>query len=166
MKIVDTGDARYVDIRIAMNEARGERVAMPSAAGKAPATGGGPAVARDGGLADILYPRGGRPAPQGEAPAPGRTVPDFGGGADAGATDFDQVFQRAEERLRDMERALREPARVVITLGGPARTAAAPGPAIEVAAPYRSPLRSAGMAAASYAGPGRGARSAIIDIEI
>lgn len=168
MKISDTGEARYVDIRISVNGTRVERVAMPPASGTTPAAEGGSVMARDAGLADILYPRDGRHslAPHGESPVPDRITSDPGGGVDAEATDFDQVFLRAEEKLREMERALREPARVVITLGVPARPTAASGPASEVAAPYRSPLRTAGMAAASYAVPGRSARSAIIDIEI
>ncbi|SFJ99402.1 hypothetical protein SAMN04488082_11172 [Desulfomicrobium apsheronum] len=158
--LLEAGDARYVDIRISMSDAQREIVSV-TPAGRAPAGADGATVVRDGGLADILYPQGGR-----QTPAPGRTAPDLSGGKGAEPPDFEQVFTRAQEQLRDMERTLREPARVVITLGGPARTAVPPGPASEVAAPYRSPLRTAGMAATSYAGPGRGARSAIIDIKI
>lgn len=156
----EAGDAQYVDIRISMSDAQREIVSV-TPAGRAPTGSDGATVVRDGGLADILYPQGGR-----QTPASGRVAPDLAGGEEADAPDFEQVFLRAQEQLRDMERTLREPARVVITLGGPARTAVPPGPASEVAAPYRSPLRTAGMAAASYSGPGRGARSAIIDIKI
>lgn len=143
-----------------MNDAQREIVSV-TPAGRAPAGGDGATVIRDGGLADILYPQGGR-----QVPMPGRAAPDHASGEEAKAPDFEQVFLRAQEQLREMDRATREPARVVITLGGPARKVAAPGPASEVAAPYRSPLRTTGMAAASYSGPARGGRPAIIDIKI